>query len=278
MTKELIVDAKQRNERADVVLASEIDGYSRSQVKRLFDDNRVIQAGKILKPADKVSGLIEVSLFESKKEPQPIKVLYEDNDVVVIDKPSGLLTHAKGGHIDEFTIADFIAAKTTDQSAGRPGIVHRLDRATSGVMILAKNTKSRVMLQKQFSSRTAKKQYIALVKGLVKPAKQRFEWPIARNPKKPSTFKVSPQGKAAVTDIELLDTVNSQSKLLVVPETGRTHQIRVHLAHAGHPVVGDSIYGGPKAPRLMLHAALLKLTTPDGTNREFRSTEPQDFL
>ncbi|MDR1197221.1 MAG: RluA family pseudouridine synthase [Candidatus Nomurabacteria bacterium] len=214
---------------------------------------------------------------------QKLPIIYEDDNVLVINKPAGVLTHSKGALSDEFTVADFIktqAGKTSDlPDNNRFGIVHRLDRGTSGVIIGAKNAASLKYLQKQFSDHKVKKTYLAVVGKVPKQFDEketedgfRIDLPIGRNPKKPATFRVDPKGKPAVTDVRLLQTFPDGTALLELkPQTGRTHQLRVHLAYIGAPIVGDVVYGdGAKAAeRMLLHARELEITIPAGQRKTF---------
>ena len=275
MKQTLTVDEADLGGRADVFVATKLPDYSRSQVKKLFDSGMVHSGNKQMRAADPVRADITIELPSSNKQPADVPVLYQDDDVIVVNKPIGMLTHAKGEVSDEFTVADFVAKLTTDDSAGRPGIVHRLDRATSGVMILARTAEARVMLQKQFARRTVKKTYVALIEHPLDPPKQRFEWPIERNPQKPSTFRVGSNGKSAITNVE--QSADSPQLVTLRPETGRTHQLRVHLAHANRPIIGDFMYGGKKADRLMLHAWKLELTLPNGDHHIFEAPLPSEF-
>jgi 23S rRNA pseudouridine1911/1915/1917 synthase len=215
-----------------------------------------------------------------------LPVLYEDDDCVVINKPVGVLTHSKGAFNPEATVATWLRRRLakgewvqhSDKNGNaRAGIVHRLDRATSGVMICAKNPEALSKLQKQFSQRKAKKTYDAIVPGQLPHEHAIIDMPIERNPKKPQTFRVGVNGKAAVTEYRVLQTTDAHSELKLSPQTGRTHQLRVHLSQIGHPIVGDVLYGGSEAPRLFLHALSLEITLPNRERREFTAPLPPEF-
>ena len=178
-----------------------------------------------------------------------LPILYEDENVIVINKPAGILTHSKGALNEEYTVADFIRSRSpsnhlTNQQSNRFGIVHRLDRNTSGVLIGAKNEETLKFLQKQFSNRTVKKTYHAMVNKIPRNSEFIIDLPIARNPKKPSTFRVDPKGKPAITKVRIgsIRVGTSRTVLILKPLTGRTHQLRVHLAYMGMPIIGDNIY------------------------------------
>jgi 23S rRNA pseudouridine1911/1915/1917 synthase len=205
-------------------------------------------------------------------------VLYEDDDVIVINKPLGVLTHAKGALSDEFSVAEFMRTRTTDGADGnRPGIVHRLDRATSGVMIAAKTPEAKRFLQKQFQDRKAKKTYIALTSGQPKDPVATIKLPIERNPKKPQTFRVGPQGKPSETAYEVVEQTDNITMFRLKPVTGRTHQLRVHLAYLGCPILGDIFYDGKTADRLYLHAESLEITIPSRERMTFVAPLPPEF-
>jgi len=206
-----------------------------------------------------------------------LPVIYEDDNVVVINKPVGILSHAKGGIVEEATVADFFKGKTSYGSdTNRPGIIHRLDRATSGIMLGAKNPETAAQLQKQFSKRKVKKTYIAIVKGTPKDVEAHIELPIERNPSHPSQFRVGANGKYAATTYEVLESKNGKSMVKLKPETGRTHQLRVHMAHIGHPIIGDIVYG-KSADRMYLHALSLEITLPGGERKVFETPLPEEF-
>src|SRR3989344_7942011 len=203
--------AKTENEgqRADVFLASKVKELSRSSLSKLFDEDKVKINQTIIKPSHKIHTGDKVSLgFDLgsiNKTPRiRMPVIYEDEDVVVLDKPAGVLTHSKGVFNPEATVAAFIKPRLIDLSGERAGIVHRLDRGTSGVIICAKTARASKFLQKQFSTRKVKKTYIALVAGELDPPEAIIDMPIERNPKKPQTFRTGPNGKSAVTTYKTL--------------------------------------------------------------------------
>lgn len=209
-----------------------------------------------------------------------LPIIYEDVHVLVLNKPAGVLTHAKGELSEEFTVADFVRQRITEpDTTNRPGIVHRLDRDTSGVIICAKNSETKGKLQKQFQERKAHKTYLAIVRGTPKKHTATLDLPIERNPKKPSTHRVGVNGRAAVTRYEVIASNSIYSVVRLHPETGRTHQIRVHMAYIGTPIVGDRLYGSEKSPinRLCLHAEQLEITIPDSRRETFKADPPSDF-
>ena len=221
---------------------------------------------------------IALNLPEKEQADVDLPILYEDDDVIVVNKPSGLLTHAKGGLSDEPTVAEIIRPKTSFATdTDRPGIVHRLDRDTSGLLIIAKNPESAAHLQRQFAERTAKKTYIAITDGKPKLNAAKIDLPIGRNPSAPSTFRIDPNGKPAQTTYHVLAENDAQSLVELKPTTGRTHQLRVHLAHLNAPILGDRVYGKSSDCRMMLHAQKLEITLPSGERKVFEAAVPDEF-
>ena len=208
-----------------------------------------------------------------------LPILFLDDNVIVVNKPAGVLTHSKGALNDEFTLADFFRRYTSHAlDTNRPGIVHRLDRDTSGVIIGARNDETATLLKKQFADRTTKKYYSAVVDGLPKLDKAVIDLPIGRNPSAPSTFRVDPKGKPAITSYEVLKTNERQSLVELRPRTGRTHQLRVHMHYIKAPIAGDRVYGNEKsAPRLCLHAHTLEITIPAFKRQVFTAPIPKEF-
>ena len=206
-----------------------------------------------------------------------LPIIYLDDDVIVVNKPAGVLTHSKGALNDEFTVAEFFRRYTTvGLDTNRPGIVHRLDRDTSGVIIGARTPESFDLLKSQFADRKAKKYYVAIVNGTPKQMEATIDIPIGRNPSAPSTFRADSKGKPAITDYEVLDIQNGKSLIALHPHTGRTHQLRVHLQHLNTPITGDRVYG-KAADRLYLHAYKLELTTAPEKRQTFIAPVPSSF-
>ena len=271
-------------QRLDQKVIELIPELSRSFAGKLIEDGKVLvngvvqhKAGSKVRDYDTV--VVDYDIAELEAIPDiELEVLYEDDDCVVINKPAGLLTHSKGAFNPEATVATWLRSRLKDLEGSRGGIVHRLDRATSGVMICAKNPQALSWLQKQFSQRKTKKTYMAVVQGIMKPESAIIDMPIERNPKAPSTFRVGNQGKAARTTYRTVHAGENYSLLELKPETGRTHQLRVHLATQGHPIVGDTLYKGQAADRLYLHAAELEITIPNNHERKiFRVPTPKEF-
>ena len=206
-----------------------------------------------------------------------LPIVYEDDDCVVINKPTGLLAHSKGAFNPEATVASWLRSHVQGLEGERAGIVHRLDRATSGVMIMAKTPEALSWLQKQFSQRKVKKVYTAIVQGKLQPEEAIIDMPIERNPKRPQTFRTGINGKPAQTEYKVVAVQHGRSLVVLQPRTGRTHQLRVHLLQLGHPIVGDSLYGGPEGKRLYLHATSLELTLPNRERKVFKVDVPDSF-
>lgn len=267
--------------RLDSVLADNYPAYSRSTWQKYIKTGCVSVNGAPVysinmgvTEIDDISVQLPNSVDYSEKE---LPILYIDNDVIVIDKPAGILTHTKGELNDEFTAADFFRRYTTfGVSSNRPGIVHRLDRDTSGVLMGARNPAAAAFLQAQFSARKIKKYYSAVIMGQLKEPRAEIDLPIGRNPSAPSTFRVDPKGKSAVTYYTVLAGNAACSLVRLQPVTGRTHQLRVHMAYLGHPILGDRVYGKP-AERLFLHAERLEVTLPGGAARTFQAPLPPEF-
>lgn len=229
---------------------------------------------KTLSEDDEVTYDVPAALDHSNKT---LPVIYQDDNIVVIDKPIGVLTHSKGALNDEFTVAEFFRPLTTYHAdTNRPGIIHRLDRDTSGVLVGARNPETASMLQRQFSDRKVKKTYYAVVDGVPKQDEALIDLPIARHPTAPSTFRVNASGKSAQTTYKVLKSDSKRSLVELRPATGRTHQLRVHMAHLGTPIHGDRVYG-KASDRLYLHAASLEITIPTSNRRTFESPIPTTF-
>jgi 23S rRNA pseudouridine1911/1915/1917 synthase len=284
---EFEVDKTDVGKRADVYVAAQYPQFTRSALEALFEQKLVKINDEPIKPAHKIKEGERVLVDETllKLEPPIIElpIIYEDDNVIVIDKPSGILTHSKGALNTEATVASFIKDKLNDGNleGNRAGIVHRLDRGTSGVIITAKNAEALSRLQKQFSKRKAKKRYIAVVEGILKPKAAIIDAPMMRNPAKPQTFKVSAGGKPAITEYGVLKSFKKGSKtyslIELKPQTGRTHQLRVHMAYVGHPIVGDHIYGHEGEGSMLLHAASLEITLPNSERRTFEADTPKSI-
>lgn len=273
--------------RLDVYLQAQYPDITRSSLQKHIKRGDVTvngepqtKAGYILKENASVAfNQIESGPLESIEIP----VLYEDADCVVLNKPLGVLTHSKGAFNPEATVASWLTERDNfsfEEIEGndRSGIVHRLDRATSGVMIAAKNQKALTHLQKQFQDRKAKKSYTARIAGQIDPSEALIDLPIERNPKQPQRFRVGQNGKPSQTLYKVLQQVGDDSILELKPTTGRTHQLRVHMHYLNHPIVGDVFYEGRAADRLYLHATSLEITLPNKERQTFTAPVPEAFF
>jgi len=267
--------------RLDVFLSNQNKQYSRAVIQKLISSgNATVNGVKQTKSGFQLR-TFDVLDFKADIENTDdnaliIEKLYEDDDCVVINKPAGLLSHSKGAFNPEHTVASWLSPMWQGDKSERGGIVHRLDRGTSGVMICAKTPEAMTWLQKQFSLRKVKKSYLAVISGHLSPKEAIVDMPIERNPKKPQTFRVGNKGKNAVTEYKVLKETEKYSLVELTPETGRTHQLRVHMDQLGHAIVGDHLYGktGEKDIGLYLHAWRLEITLPNRTRKTFEAPIP----
>jgi 23S rRNA pseudouridine1911/1915/1917 synthase len=276
--------------RLDQYLVSLIPDASRSQVQRLIREGHVrvngatSQSGARLRAGDQLSWEIPASQASPlTPEPMELRVVFEDDDLLVIDKPAGLVVHPGPGHATGTLVHGLLGRGPGWSSIGgvdRPGIVHRLDRDTSGLLVVARNDAAHRDLARQLKERTMRRRYRAIVVGDVAEPAARIEAPVARDPRHRQRMAVVAGGREAVTEFRRLDVATGYSLLEVSLGTGRTHQVRVHLAYIGHPVLGDRVYGRSSAAidRPALHAAELELRHPrSGRNLRFTSSPPPDF-
>lgn len=275
------------------VLLSEQSGLTRSRVASLMEEGRVTVDGIVVtKAGHKAKAGQSIILTIPAPKPAvpeaqdiPLTILYEDADLAVVVKPCGMVVHPAAGNEDGTLVNALL--HHLDRLGGiggelRPGIVHRLDKDTSGLLLVAKNDASQLALSEQLSARSMEKHYRALVEGNVKEDSGRIEAAIARSKKDRKKMAVDDEGREAITEWTVLQRGRGVTLLDVHILTGRTHQIRVHTKHIGHPVCGDPIYGstkGAKVPRLMLHAYSLTFTHPaSGQRMTFTAALPEEFL
>lgn len=262
--------------RLDKWLATK-EELSRTEIVRLLEEGNILVNGKKVKPSYAVKEEDKITINKPqpketllKEEDIPIEIVYEDNDMLVVNKPKGLVVHPGNGNPDG-TLVNAILHHCKDTLSGiggeiRPGIVHRLDKDTSGLLMIAKNDKTHIALSEQIASRQVKKTYIALVRGIVKENEATINMPIGRSTKDRKKMAVQKNGKEAITHFKVLKRYQGYTLLEVKIDTGRTHQIRVHLSEIGYPVVGDSVYSNGKNPfgieGQALHAASLEFKHP----------------
>lgn len=267
--------------RLDAYLAEYWPEHSRSTWQKYVKSGFVKVNGEVETSTKRILGEDDKVETDVPDKPvhdeQTLPIIYQDKNVIVINKPAGILTHSKGVLNEEFTVADFFKRFTKYHTdTNRPGIIHRLDRDTSGILIGVLNDKTAKLLQRQFSDRKVKKTYIAVVDGVPKQPEALIDLPIGRNPKSPSQFRVDPNGKEARTLYKVLASNKDHSLVELRPETGRTHQLRVHMAYIGTPIHGDKVYG-KEADRMYLHAAKLEITIPEGERMLFAADVPPEF-
>lgn len=280
--KQFIVEKEYENIRLDKLIANKYSDLSRTNIQKLIDDNKITVNNKVQKASYKVMEKDEIKIEEIEAKtidlkPQniPLDIIYEDDDIIIINKQKGLVVHPANGNPDG-TLVNAIMAICKDSLSGiggeiRPGIVHRLDKDTSGLIIVAKNDKAHINLSEQIKNREVKKTYIALVRGVIKENEATINMPIARSTKDRKKMAVSKDGKNAITHFKVLKRYDKYTLIEVNIETGRTHQIRVHMSQIGYPIVGDNVYSNGKNPfgvvGQMLHSAKLTFKHPI-TNKE----------
>ena len=281
------------NVRLDAYISSKVTNLSRTNVQRLIEEGNILVNGQKKKISYKVQigDNIEINIPEAKEtsikaENIPVEVVYEDNDIIVVNKPKGMVVHPANGNPDG-TLVNAIMAMCKGSLSGiggeiRPGIVHRLDKDTSGLLIVAKNDLAHINMSNQIKDRQVKKIYIALVKGNINEDEATINMPIGRSTKDRKKMAVRKNGKEAVTHFKVIKRFKDYTLLKVKIDTGRTHQIRVHMAEIGHPVVGDIVYSKGKnefgVEGQMLHAQSLDFKHPiTGKEMHLEAKLPEYF-
>lgn len=289
---EFNTEEKNKDQRIDKFLSEKLEGKSRSYIQGLIEDGNVKVDGKVVKSNYKLKENETIWLIvpepvqlEVKPENIELDILYEDEDVIVINKPQGMVVHPAAGNYSG-TLVNALLNHCTDLSGIngviRPGIVHRIDKDTSGVLVIAKNDNAHNRLAEQLKDHSMKRVYNALVEGVLKKDEGTVDAPLARHPVERIKISVVSNGRRAVTHYRVLERFKSTTLIECRLETGRTHQIRVHMAHIGHPLVGDPVYGYKKqkikAEGQLLHARLLGFIHPTtGEYMEFQSELPDYF-
>ena len=291
MNREYELTAEESGQRLDKYLAGEMTDLSRSRIKELVQAGEVLVNGKKSKVSYKVQkgDLIQVTVLPLEPlaleaENIPLDIVYEDEDVIVVNKPQGMVVHPAAGH-PSHTLVNALLYHTRDLADSpegfRPGIVHRIDKDTSGLLMVAKNAAARESLEKQLAAKSNKRQYLAIVHGNFAEEEGTVDAPIGRNPKDRKQMAVVEKGKSAVTHFKVLEQYQGYSLVECQLETGRTHQIRVHMAYIGHPLAGDPLYGPRKTlpgHGQFLHAKTLGFEQPStGEWLEFSVQPPEIF-
>jgi 23S rRNA pseudouridine1911/1915/1917 synthase len=292
-TFELLPTREDNGLRLDRFVAERLPDLSRSYVQHLIEDGSIRVDGFRRRSSFKmtVGEVVSVEVpapVEAIPEPEaiPLSIVYEDDDVIVLDKPAGLVVHPAPGH-PRGTLVNAVlyhAPGISINGTNRPGVVHRLDKDTSGLMVVAKTDRAQNSLLDQWGARTVRKGYVALVAGVVADDEATVDAPIGRDPAQRKRMAVAQKGRPAITHFSIRERFLTSTLLDVEPETGRTHQIRVHLAFVGHPIVGDAVYGHDRAAarrrgepwldRHFLHAASLAFRLPSGEAVAFESPLP----
>lgn len=288
---EVIIRPEMKSQRLDKVLSEQLSDYSRSQIQQWIKEQHVSIAGKVVKANYKVAAgdvvIINVPApteLELIPEDLALDIVYEDQDVVVVNKPQGMVVHPSAGHSHN-TLVNGLLYQVKDLSTindvVRPGIVHRIDKDTSGLLMVAKNDRAHEALAKQLKDKTSLRKYVALVHGEIPHEKGRIEAPIGRSKTNRKMQAVVADGKPAVTHFTVLERFEGFTLIELQLETGRTHQIRVHMQYIGYPVAGDPLYGPKKTlpgHGQFLHAKLLGFTHPTtGASLVFEAPLPEIF-
>lgn len=272
-----IVKKEEQGKRLDMYVTNQNSEITRTAIQRMIEQGHILVNGKKQKVAYKIFDgdvvtveKVKARSIELKAQEIPIEIIYEDKDIIVVNKPKGMVVHPANGNPDG-TLVNAIMAICKDSLSGiggeiRPGIVHRLDKDTSGLLIVAKNDKAHVTMSEQIKNHEVKKTYIALVRGVVKENEATIDMPIGRSTSDRKKMSVIKTGKNAVTHIKVLKRYDKYTLLEINIETGRTHQIRVHLSYIGYPIIGDYIYSNGKNEfgviGQCLHAKLLEFKHP----------------
>ena len=291
--KEYKINEELVNIRLDKAISMKDKELSRMTVQRLIDNENILVNNKKTKASYKLclNDIVTIVKEEPKEvqikpEDIPLDVVYEDNDILVINKQKGLVVHPGNGNSDG-TLVNAIMARCKDSLSGiggeiRPGIVHRIDKDTSGLLIVAKNDKAHINISEQIKNHEVKKTYTALVRGYLRENEATIDMPIARSTKDRTKMAVSKNGKNAVTHIKVLERFKDYTLLEINIETGRTHQIRVHMAQIGYPIVGDYVYSNGKNPfevvGQMLHSTSLKFRHPVSNKEMFLKAELPEYF
>lgn len=290
-----IVKKGEGNNRIDSYLTKQKDELSRVAIQRLIEEEKILVNGKKTKASYKIQEDDKITMeeeipkeIELKAQDIPVEIIYEDTDIIVVNKPKGMVVHPANGNPDG-TLVNAIMSICKDSLSGiggeiRPGIVHRIDKDTSGILIIAKNDKAHISLSNQIKNHEVKKTYLAMVRGIVKENEATINMPIGRSTKDRKKMAVTKNGKEAITHFKVIDRFPKHNCTLleVKIETGRTHQIRVHLSQIGYPIIGDIVYSNGKnewgIQGQCLHAKSLKFKHPRTGEEMFLEAELPEYF
>jgi len=299
--EQFVVPPEALGQRLDHFLASQLPTLSRSRIQELIREGRAESDGQTARqPARRLKGgerlkleVVERPPLDASPEAIPLDIVYEDADLAVVNKPAGLVVHAGAGHRTGTLVNALLHRFGKLSSVGgaiRPGLVHRLDKSTSGLLVVAKNDEAHQRLAEQFRARTVEKRYLAVVHGRPARAQGQIALPVARDKRRPTRMSARRAGgRAATTDYRVLASAGSLSLVEAFLRTGRTHQLRVHFSALGHPIAGDTLYGAPRQPRrgnatlpmlnrTFLHAERLRFQHPrTGKPMEFHAPLPEEL-
>jgi len=299
--EQFVVPPEARGQRLDHFLAAQLPSLSRSRIQELIREGRAESDGQAARqPARRLKGgerlkleVVERPPLAASPEAIPLDIVYEDADLAVVNKPAGLVVHAGAGHRQGTLVNALLHRFGKLSSVGgaiRPGLVHRLDKSTSGLLVVAKNDEAHQRLAEQFRARTVEKRYLALVHGRPARAQGKIALPVARDKRRPTRMTTRrAEGRAAATDYRVLASAGGLSLVEAFLRTGRTHQLRVHFSALGHPIAGDALYGAPRQVkrgntalpmlnRTFLHAERLRFQHPrTGKPMEFRAPLPEEL-
>ena len=287
------IKVDESNVRLDIYISKKKSDLSRTMIQKLIESGNILVNGEKKKISYKIGNedsitiqVPEIKEIDLKPQEIPIEVVYEDTDIIVVNKPKGLVVHPANGNPDG-TLVNAIMAICKESLSGiggelRPGIVHRLDKDTSGLLIVAKNDKAHIKMSEQIKNREVEKIYIALVRGVVGEEEATIDMPIGRSNKDRKKMAIVKEGKQAITHFKVLKRYPKYTLLEIKIDTGRTHQIRVHLAEIGHPVIGDTVYSNGKnnfgVEGQMLHAKSLKFKHPITGKQMYLTAELPEYF
>ena len=277
---------EEENIRIDTYLSNKLD-ISRSKIQKLIDEEKVTVNGKVIKSNYKTKLNDEIEIddeldFDISVEPVeiPLDIVYEDEYLMIINKPSGLVVHPAPGHYDDTLVNGLLFYLNKDKTKNiRPGIVHRLDKDTSGLMVVAKDEKTMELLSEMISKKEVERKYLAIVDGVIKENTATIDAPIGRDPSNRQKMAINPTGKNAITHIKVIERFKNNTFIECLLDTGRTHQIRVHLSYINHRVTNDPVYGEGNEFGQMLHSYSIKFIHPI-TKKElyFEQDPPKEFI